>query len=376
MKIKFLLIKFNFFLILLKFFLSGCGNSGTESASDSPPAYRPNLLDKSSYNPNLAEFISGYSLTPLQEIDTSQLLSGVGKLVALKDKWVVLDKVSSSVRAYDTTGNFICYYGKIGEGPGEYTDLASSDIQTLPDLGELWLYTNRKVSLFRYNLTNGNYKQAYHYEFFPAQFLAKSPEEIFFFQNSNPSPSIQNHNLVKADLSGKVSRKYSPFIDLGQSYSYTGFFSNGLFNPSFSDSVFQLVGDDLRLKYVFELADAANKAFPPGTLGKNSLGSKFYETENFCFFSASQNRKVTYYIFSKERGDIHKLANIEAKNFYWIQATRLVGVDASGKNVFFSADSEAVPALLAFFEREKVKAWGPALEIPNNCQVILKLYLK
>jgi hypothetical protein len=254
--------------------LVGCASYRAQEAPALGQPTHINLLDDDIYSEKAADFISGYRVLLLQEPDTANLLTGVGEVIPYQEKLIVRDSRGPAVKAYDTTGRFLFQYGRKGQGPGEYWDLQFSDIEVMPKLNELWLFSNRQIAILRYKLGTGAFERAHRFKFFPYKFLPVSENEVFFFTNGNPSPETGGYNLVKANLTGEISKKYSPFVDQGRTFGFTGFFSNGFYNPSFSDSVFQLVNDRLVPRYVFTTADAANKALPPLTLDKNYLGTR------------------------------------------------------------------------------------------------------
>jgi hypothetical protein len=352
-------------------------NCSPEKAPASGQPVLVNLLDDDIYIDQATEFISGFRLLPLQEPDTSNLLTQVSEVIPYGDKLIVRDAKGPAVKAYDTTGRFLFQYGRKGQGPGEYWDLASSDVAVMPQLSEVWLWSNRQLSILRYKLDTGEFVGAHRFKFYPDKFMPTSKDEVFFFTNGNPSPQTGGYNLVKANLMGEISKKYSPFVDQGRIFGFTGFFSNGFYCPSYSDSVFQLVNDELVPRYVFVTGDAANKALPPLALTKHYLGNKFYDLGDYCFFTYVHKKKKDFCLYNKRAGKVLKMKNQTEQDFYWAASATLAGTDPGQQALLVNIDAESLPGLLAYFKSEQIAPRSPLPSpLPTTGQVLVYVYLK
>jgi hypothetical protein len=356
--------------------LLGCQTDQAQEAPAGQPLHI-NLLNDDVYSEKAAEFIGGYRVLLLQEPDTANLLTQVNEAIIHGDKLIVRDASGPAVKAYDTTGRYLFQYGRKGQGPGEYWDLQYSDIEVMPQLGELWLFSNRQLSILRYQLGTGAFLEAHRFNFYPFKFMAVSEDEIFFFINGNKSEEAGVYNLLKSNLAGEISRKYSPVAYLGMMFGNTGFFHNGFYCRSYSDSVFQLVNDELVPRYVFVTGDAANKALPPGALGKNRLGNLFHDVGDYCVFNYVRNQRMGYFLYKKSTGKALRFKKIGEDGFSWILRSGFPGTDRRQQALLVNIDAESLPGLLAYFKAHGVAAQSPLPSSqPTTGQVLVYVYLK
>jgi hypothetical protein len=358
--------------------ISHCSEKKEAQISINGPVYHVDLLTSETYTTQASDFIKGFSLVHLQEPDTNQLLKRVSQIVAHQHHWAVLDPAAPSVRLYDTLGRFVRTFGQVGEGPGEFVNLRNrSNLCLSPDSSELWLFANSLQSLLRYDLASGAYKSSLRVEFYPKACWPLPNGDLLFYNGWSESDAAGNYDLIQTSHTGEIKQRYSPFVTIGTGYPDTGFLRQGYFAPCFSDSVFQITGTGPELRYVFHLADAANKSLPYGTLGKNFLGHLFWDNGRFCFFYSLIDRKVTYCFYDRKSNKVFKFPNVPELDFYWIQHGRPVGLDASGRNFLISFEAESLPAVEAFCRQLQLPLIGPGLaQPPQTGHLIMTLHMR
>ncbi|MCU0451149.1 MAG: 6-bladed beta-propeller [Bernardetiaceae bacterium] len=365
---------FYFFLLANLSFCTFKENPDSHRASNL--VYKVNLLEEETFTPTITNFVKGYSLTHIQEADTNQLIKSINKVEASREYLFVLDRYAPSLRQYDTLGRFIRYFGKLGEGPGEYNNLETSDISLSPSGEEIWLYINSKLAIQRYDITSGAFLGDTRVEAYPVAFWP-SPRGEMYFYNAMISSDLGNYNLFSVSAKGQVEKKYFPFKSVGKGFGGTGFLNKGYCASPFSDSVFQITEGGPELRFLFTVGDDENRERSYEDLDRSYLGSRFVANDHYCLFTAKLGRKVTNYIYDRRSNKVFKFPNVPDLDFYWIQHGRPVGLDASGRNFLISFEAESLPAVEAFCRQLQLPLIGPGLaQPPQTGHLIMTLHMK
>lgn len=84
------------------------------------------------------------------------VLFEINKMLVHKDRLYLLDCRSQGVYAFQKSGNFICKYGNLGAGPGEY--ISCKDFAINSDAGEIYVYDMLKSKIHKYDISSGLHK--------------------------------------------------------------------------------------------------------------------------------------------------------------------------------------------------------------------------
>lgn len=124
----------NLFFILVSVFVS-C----EERKPVTDGCIRFDLSESLSDTLNVQDRIYPLELIALETTEES-LLGSVDKLIEANGRYYVLDHMMECVQVFDGTGKYLHRVGKVGQGPGEYSDL--SDFAVDDKTGYLYLLTN------------------------------------------------------------------------------------------------------------------------------------------------------------------------------------------------------------------------------------------
>ena len=123
----------NLFILVLAF------GSCKEQKSVADGCIRFDLSESLSDTLNVQDRIYPLELIALETTEES-LLGSVDKLIEAYGRYYVLDHMRKCVLVFDSTGKFLHSVGRVGQGPGEYSDL--SDFIVDEKTGCLYLLTN------------------------------------------------------------------------------------------------------------------------------------------------------------------------------------------------------------------------------------------
>ena len=123
----------NLFILVLAF------GSCKEQKSVPDGCIRFDLSESLSDTLNVQDRIYPLELIALETTEES-LLGSVDKLIEAYGRYYVLDHMRKCVLVFDSTGKFLHSVGRVGQGPGEYSDL--SDFIVDEKTGFLYLLTN------------------------------------------------------------------------------------------------------------------------------------------------------------------------------------------------------------------------------------------
>ena len=112
---------------------------------------------------------------------------------------------NSRVAKFDKNGQFIKSWGSKGTGPGQFDLLHSMAIDAQ---GNVYIgdRSNKRIQVFD---NDGNFKTQYTSVGAPyAICISPGPHQYLFSSNSNPSTSMENGEIYKMELDGKILGKF------------------------------------------------------------------------------------------------------------------------------------------------------------------------
>lgn len=269
-------------------------------------------------SPSFKEYFSKIELIPLETSDSS-LIKSIDERIFYKGKFYICDNEQKRVLVFDRTGKFRFTIDKRGNGPGEYSDLSSFQINRFTDDLEL---LSPMGGILRYDSIGHQYKgkiplpttiTAAHY------FISLNENTYLFFSDSRDGNKMLAYDAEKKEI---VSEMYNLprfiFFNTFYHHSYTPFYllDNRIhFIQAYNGDVFTFENNALLPKYKwdfgeqnFEISNLEDKPIEYYMRYDNSVGSKYANTfvsygENSKYFltNFSYNHKLCTLIYDKQK---------------------------------------------------------------------------
>jgi hypothetical protein len=244
------------------------------------------------------------SYIPL-ETRSTVLLTRCSKVIADKNRFIVLDRENSSVHVFSAEGKHLFVVGSIGHGPGEFLRLDDMEIDT--EHHQLLLWSNDNTSVFTYSLEDGKFIEQTNMPFYGSRFGILGDHYISY-TDYNIGRTGEARNLFVSDRKGVVKHSYFPFPAdrFTAAFSFKGVLSKNdqgyLYAHALSDTVYQ-ISNDLKIfpKYHFDFGKATwtkhfgifdHEEYLTKGLDYSVLYSPLFEWGDYLFFSFVQNRYV------------------------------------------------------------------------------------
>lgn len=202
----------------------------------------------------LSAWFSSVEICPLQTCG-EYLIGNIKQIETYVGHYYILDEANNCIFTFDTTGQFLQKFSKIGRGPGEYTNL--TDIKV--DSRGIFLLDYSQQAILHYDL-KWNFLNKVRFNSYPENFLL-TPSGFFLysgrtnqkndycFYETNDTGKILNQFILRDRIK---HRKYN--------YNYSNVFcrNNGLFfSTRYSNNIYSQDNDSI----VYQL-DFKNKTFP------------------------------------------------------------------------------------------------------------------
>jgi len=257
----------------------------------------------------ISDILSVTGFTALQS-DPSFQLKGINKLLFSNGDIFILDNGTDFQNIWlvdEKTGRFKGRIGKQGNGAEDYEGL--NDI-ALDEDKRLVCSVAGKMSLMRYDQA-GNMTDAIKTGVFGEEVEAR--KEGFVVYNEYNATDISGlHHLLFYDRRGNLVGRAFPYPEKqdGNGFAFTGFLSgsNGQiwFNPAFSDTVYEISGQHIIPRYVFNFGSAR---LPAGLREEKLSGwdahdysyldENFIKTGRFLVFGYFDHRKIKLGVFDE-----------------------------------------------------------------------------
>lgn len=250
---------------------------------------------------DVSPYIKNIKYVKLEMTDES-MIGDICSMEAFDDKLYIFDDVTRSVYVFSIEGYFLFTLNKVGQGPGEYTQIDFFSI----DRNERQMIVADLVSynILRYDL-DGNFvsKQKINY-WLDGIYPIEDKSFIALTNYRNNSEKIENqHNILFLDSMSNITCGYFPYpskdisklrfpISSGNAGFYYGGNSCNYFNR-LQDTVYSVSNNTLTPKYVFDFGD---KKFDQSYWTKDiNILKDYIEREEYL--SLSRMNETDDYVF-------------------------------------------------------------------------------
>lgn len=250
---------------------------------------------------DVSPYIKNIKYVKLEMTDES-MIGDICSMEAFDDKLYIFDDVTRSVYVFSIEGYFLFTLNKVGQGPGEYTQI---DFFSL-DRNERQMIVADLVSynILRYDL-DGNFvsKQKINY-WLDGIYPIEDKSFIALTNYRNNSEKIENqHNILFLDSMSNITCGYFPYPskDISKlrfpiSSGNAGFYYGGNICNYFNrlqDTVYSVSNNTLTPKYVFDFGD---KKFDQSYWTKDiNILKDYIEREEYL--SLSRMNETDDYVF-------------------------------------------------------------------------------
>lgn len=218
----------------------------------------PDLNNSGSELINTGDLIDSVWYVPL-ETNEEVVIKGVDKIELYDDKIFVLDNQQKSVLLFDANGKFVRRVGQVGRGPQEYINPINITIDTFRN--QLMVYDDKQSKVMTYDL-DGVFLDEQQIGFRLNDFKVLNDSSYIvntYLRENSHFAEISNTQFVKVNRDWEV-QAVGPYYDAENCSSFgharDAFYTsnnNYLYNPTFSNYVFDYIDDILVPKYYFDL---------------------------------------------------------------------------------------------------------------------------
>jgi hypothetical protein len=200
----------------------------------------------------------------------------------------------------DNAGNVTSQIGAIGYEKGNYPSLDDLIVDSLSN--RVLILSNGKRSVQSYSLS-GLFIKEWELPFFAFQFAKLSQNMFAFFVSQNRSEFSGKYDVMITDSNFKVTQgvfddSYLPWAV----FSYTGVLQNmgksHLFSMPFSDSIYQIDSDSIRLKYIVSFG---SKDFPTNFKSNLSRLSNNFLNYDYLMTPIMESGKYLCCLYARSR---------------------------------------------------------------------------
>lgn len=316
--IRFVCIAFGVYFIL--FLNLSCSRNLFEAESSLVP------VSTSVSGIKISDVLSITGFTALQS-DPAFRLKGINKMLFSGGDIFILDNGTDFQNIWlvdGKTGRFKGSIGKQGSGQEDYEGL--NDIAFDGD-NELICSVAGKMSLMRYDKT-GNMTGVIKTGVFGEEVEARKAGFVVY-NEYNATDISGLYHLLFYDRDGNLAGRAFPYQKKqdGNGFAFTGFLSGSnsqtWFNPAFSDTVYEISGQNIIPRYVFNFGNAG---LPAGLREEKLSGwdahdysyldENFIKTGRFLVFGYFDNRKIKLGIFDESTGKFLGFQDAEKDYLY------------------------------------------------------------
>lgn len=268
---------------------------------------------------DVSPYIKSINYIKLELTDDS-MFGDIYSMEAFEDKLYIFDDVTRSVYVFSIEGDFLFTLNKVGQGPGEYTQIDFFSI----DRNERQLIVADLMSnnILRYDL-DGEFVSKQKINFWLDGIYPIEDKSFIGFANfKNNSETIENQcNILFFDSISNITSGYFPYpskdisklklpISVNGGFYYGGNCCN-YFND-YQDTVYSVSKNTLMPKYVFDFGDKKfDKSYWQKDvnilndyIGRNEYLTldQIYETDDYVFYGVGP--MIVYSgLFSKKTGN-------------------------------------------------------------------------
>jgi hypothetical protein len=329
------------------------------------------------------DIFSRIDLIPLETLDES-IIQEINKIILFNKRIYILDKKQMAVLAFSDTGKFLFKIKNIGNGPGEYSLLYDFDINRFTNKLEL---LNPRGTLLTYDL-DGKFEESISIPLVAShKFIDISNDTILFFTEYEPTKlafySRRLSRIVKTTFSFPDVINHTPLISIRTTSPFCLYNNNLLFSLGYSSNVYYLKGNDLVLKYRWDLGEY-NFNLNDIPVGKDVFYyANFFETYKkvYCFLFNIENDSyiITKFMYNKAW---HTIIVDKEKSEYWVIKKFSEDIMPAPNAVFFyngivtSIDPRFIQLVLnpSVLDKENTEIFH-SVKLEGN-PVILKYYFK
>jgi hypothetical protein len=256
---------------------------------------------------NLSEIAKEVKFIKL-EYTTESILSYIKGVIFFKNNILVYD-VKNNLCLFDLNGKFIRHIGKIGRGPGEYSNILCIDADILNEI--IYVLDNNSPYLLSYYL-NGDFRPTnipcrnkISFSCYNNQFFFHTPSNLVLLdkgygEDNNYQLSVVNSNGIQIGGFHNLNKKNSKSSSFIENATFSKYFDGELiYHVEGENKVFSLQGDSLRIKYFFDFGKYDNS----NSSGQiNSINSQ--QNEDFMIHEILSYDKYIflYYQYHKKTG--------------------------------------------------------------------------
>ena len=214
------------------------------------------------------ELIDSIWYVPL-ETNKQSIFGGIEHLKVHNNKVYIVDNASNSVLLFGLDGKFIKKIGRTGNAPGEYINPVNITVNAFNN--RFLIYDDKQRKLLIHDL-DGNFLQEKPIGFRMNDFVPLSDSaylvNIHLSENRH-IPEIAESLLLTVDTNWQIQSAGMPgSVNICSDFSHArdGIYTSAsghLYNPTFSNTIYQYQGDTIVPKYVF---DAGSMNLPPDFL--------------------------------------------------------------------------------------------------------------
>jgi len=298
------------------------------SLSDKPITLDISDVYKKEDAVNLSEIAKAVKLIKL-EFTPDAALSYI-KEVILLNNYILICDVKSNLCLFDSDGKYIRHIGKIGRGPGEYSNIRCIDVDPQNEI--IFILDNYSPFLLSYDI-KGNFKSTIipcrdktSFCFLNGYFYFHAPINLVAYSDNSNSEtfyqlSVYDSKAVLVKSLNEVNAKNltkSKFIE--DAFFTVSSEGEVLYNTFRDNKVFSLKGDSFDLKYLVE-AGKSNKVED----NADFLLDHIYSANKYLFINFRYQNKPGLVLY-----DGVKLRSVDSNN----GGTITDDIDGTGKLFF------------------------------------------
>ena len=251
---------------------------------------------------NIDEYILDVNYIPL-ETNKESIIGEISKIVSYRNKFYILDKITSSILVFDENGGFDSKIDKKGKGSGEYVKISDFNIDKISD--QIVVLTDMPQKIIRYSLSgqliNEILPPCYTRHF---AVLPDSAYAMYLEYGDNSEKIDKEFNLIITDRAGKIKTGYLPYdsktrSDLFFKSKLHFYNSNGetYFYPDLIDTIYKVEKELITPVYSFKFGE---KAFNNQIL-KQSIKEqdKYISSTQYChIYSIHETQDILHFYCS------------------------------------------------------------------------------
>jgi hypothetical protein len=239
--------------------------------------------------------------TPLQ-FSEAGIITGVGKMFKIADKFFFFDKNYSALKVFSNDGKFLYNIGTIGQGPSEFTKLFDVDYTESDSTFYLYCLNDGALLTFR---PSGKFIKKQRVQFY-GYYFARNNNKNYYYINYNSSEYNNSSNILVANNDNDVEHTWLPYEGKKDipSFSFSGFLTKNneshiLTANAFADTVYEINKETIYPKYFLNFG---KDNCPPEAIESNKmakilptctyLNATFFESEKTVFFTLTRKREI------------------------------------------------------------------------------------